>query len=151
MPFEDRKRRTGEILESVPRSVQRGHQEYEPTDPPPPIREPWGEPIEGVGSPSVMIPPRRSLDREHKAFTSVWGIILILIGAAAGGWGARAFAGDYVTKAQLDAQEKALKEIQASIASVRETQIGMQKDIDWMKDTLRSAQAPEPLEVKRKR
>ena len=151
MPFEDRKRRTGEILESVPRTVQRSHPDYEPTDPPPPIREPWGEPIPGVGSPSVMIPPRRSLEREHKAFTSVWGIIAVLAAASAGGWGACAFFGGYVTAAQLKAQQDDLKAMNATIVSIRETQIGMQKDVDWMKDALRASQASEPLEVKKKR
>jgi hypothetical protein len=151
MPIEDRKRWVKDIQDSAPRIAQKSHPAFEPSLPPPPIEEPWGHPVPGVGSPSVHAPMQQKLDAHHNALKGVWGIIAILVGAAGGGWAARAFAGDYVTTAQLKAQEEALRDLKASVGAIRETQIGTQKDIEWMKDTLRTSQMPEPLEVKKKR
>jgi hypothetical protein len=54
MSIDARRRRTQEILDSVPRAVQRSHPEHEDTDPPPPIPTPWPT-SEGRGSPSATI------------------------------------------------------------------------------------------------
>ena len=153
MPFDERKRWTQGIRDTAPRQAQKSHPAFEPSEPPPPIEEPWGHPVEGQGSPSVMAPPinQHRVEAQHKAFVGVWGIVAILVGAAGGGWLARAFAGDYVTSAQQEVLKRDIAEIKANVGSVRETQIGMQKDVEWMKEAIRAAQVPEPLEVKKKR
>jgi len=58
MSLEDRQRQTREILDSVSRDAQRGHEAHEDTDPPP-IPSPWParEGREGEGSPSASGPP----------------------------------------------------------------------------------------------
>lgn len=56
MPIDDRKRRVQEILDSAPRSVQRSHDGFEQTEPPPPDTSWPPAPVPGVGSPSAYRP-----------------------------------------------------------------------------------------------
>ena len=134
------------------------HQAWEPTNPPPPAqraprpaampREVWPpRVVEAQGSPSVMAPPKKHADAAHKAMVSVWGIIVILFGAAAGGWGARAFYGDVATLKALNELAAEVKEVKrictANQGFNQETFAGIKTDLEWLKRE--QSKQPEPI------
>jgi len=135
--------------EEADKEAARRDARYESTDPPP--RDPWPPRVKaGQGSPSTAPPPKPHAEAAHRAMLSVWGIIAILVGAAGGGWGARAFFGDVPTKQQVKDLSDELKEIKRTCGASQEqnqvTFAGVKTDIDWIKKELQAKQA-EPLKT----
>jgi hypothetical protein len=97
-------------------------------------------------------PPKHSAEIQHKAMASVWGIIMILFGAAAGGWGARAFYGDVPTLKALNEVKEEVKELKrmcnANQGFTQETFAAIKTDLEWLKRE--QAKPPEPLKPARR-
>lgn len=154
MPIDDRKRWVKGIRDTAPRPVQETHPGFEPSEPPPPADNSWPpHAVPGDGSPSAAHDPQlKRLEATSKATVAVWAIVVVLFGAFGGGFGARAFFGDDGSKAKIAVIDADLKDLKSSHAAMRETLAGMQKDIEWIKGAIQSAQQPKPLEPeKRKR
>jgi hypothetical protein len=136
MPIDERREWQGHI---------RASRQSRPDAWPPPVVEGAGS---SFGPPTPNFKRSNALDRVVKLFKGVWGVIMVIVAAFAGGAAAVKYMNDYPKKSDL-------KEIADTLAEVRKAQENDQRanevtfasiknDIQWLK-RMNTGQSEDPI------